>query len=67
MEMKTVYTDSEEGKQEMMMRILAEAIHRLGGSIQVPLADLSGHRGRIAFSLENDVLTATFSGKKATA
>jgi len=48
----------------MMQRLFAEAIHQLGGTMTVNVADLEAHRGKVQVSRNGDILTATFSAPK---
>jgi len=49
---------------EVMQRLFAEAIHQLGGTMTVNVADLEAHRGKVQVSRNGDILTATFSAPK---
>ena len=49
---------------EMVQRLLAEALLQLGGTMQAHVEDLSDHRGRVQMTRDGDLITASYAAPK---
>lgn len=56
-----------QGDDELVRRLLAEAVHQVGGKLQVNMQDLEEQRGTVEVSREGDVITCEFSAKQGKA